>query len=107
MVIWTRIHTRYGTRAQELDGRQLVHDVLALFVNLRESEVVFNLELRQDLRIEQAGNLADQSTEQHAEAILIGYFDPLAPPRLHGDVESGGCRRVVAFYRAVVAFSGS
>jgi hypothetical protein len=54
MVIWTRIHTRYGTRAQELDGRQLVHDVLALFVNLRESEVVFNLELRQDLRIEQS-----------------------------------------------------
>ena len=63
MVIWTRIHTRYGTRAQELDGRQLVHDVPALFVHSRESEVVFNLELRQDLRIEQAGNLADQSTE--------------------------------------------
>ena len=63
VVIRTRIQTRYGACAQELDGRQLVHDVPALFVHSRESEVVFNLELRQDLRIEQAGNLADQSTE--------------------------------------------
>jgi hypothetical protein len=88
-------------------GDNLYTTSLALFVNLRESEVVFNLELRQDLRIEQAGNLADQSTEQHAEAILTGYFDPLAPSSAPWRRRKWRLStRVVAFSRAV-AFSWS
>ena len=97
-------------RSHELDGPQLVHDVPALFVHLRQSEVVFHVELAQNLRLEQIGQVPHQRAEQHAEVSLLRELDPFAPPRLHGccgvgpgDIDGGA----LELFGTLVAFSGN
>ena len=93
-----------SAHSHELEGRYLVHDVPALFVHLREGEVVFDAELREHLSLEHIRQLPYQCTEQGVEVPFVRYLDPLARSRLHGcgAGQSGGVSEEVP---SVVAFS--
>ena len=85
---------------------EIARDVSALFVHLREGEVVFDAELREHLSLEHIRQLPYECTEQHAEVPFVRYLDPVAPSRLHGGGagRSGGVSEEVP---SVVAFLGS
>ena len=84
--------------------RYLVHDVLALFVHLREGEVVFDAELGEHLSLEHIRQLPYECTEQHAEVPFVRYLDPLARFRFH-DCGAGRSGGVFEGVPSVVAFS--
>tara|TARA_B100000401_G_scaffold61533_1_gene36212 strand:- start:138 stop:734 length:597 start_codon:yes stop_codon:yes gene_type:complete len=99
-------------RSHELDGPQLVHDVPARFVHLRQSEVVFHVELAQHLRLEQIGHVPHQRAEQHVESSFLRELDPFAPPRLHGCGAGQQWRAIstegaLELFGTLVAFSGT